>query len=274
MQTISHICVIKIEGNDAISFLNNLSTNLLQKAEFGTQSSIYSCILTPNGRFMFDFHLLQNHGKNSDENYILVHKDFTNSFIKYLSMYKLSADISLFATDFTVLHSFFEINDYFPDSRNKNLGFYKISNTANQSTNIDSTDISTQFHINRIKLKIADGFYDLTQRESIILEYGIDEPTAICYKKGCYLGQELISRTKHTGIIRKEIHYFPSNLELPKHEKITQNGVEIGKVLGSIYEEKPNIYHNLALIHKEKTNFEDIFETASFQHKFDLQYSQ
>jgi folate-binding protein YgfZ len=57
------------------------------------------------------------------------------------------------------------------------------------------------FHINTIINKIPIGYRDLSTASSIILEYNLDR--LIGWQKGCYLGQELMSRTKYQGIVRK-----------------------------------------------------------------------
>ena len=105
--------------------------------------------------------------------------------------------------------------------------------------------------------KIADGFHDLTQKESIILDYGFDTLNAISYTKGCYLGQELISRTKHTGVIRKKICGFKSEIFFEKGQDISQNEEKVGKVLGCCNG------NYLALINFEKSDFSNQFKVGS-----------
>lgn len=43
--------------------------------------------------------------------------------------------------------------------------------------------------------------------EAIPLEYNLDGLHGISYEKGCYIGQELIARTHHKGVVRKRV--FP-----------------------------------------------------------------
>ena len=221
---------IKISGKDTITLLNNLSTNLITTQKNGI---IYSCLLTPNGRFMYDFFLVQG-----AENYIITNKNFADGLRSYITMFKMGNEISFQKTDFSVVWS--EADGDFQDPRHPELGFYSI---------VDGKNIDvTAYHIHRIKLKIADGFHDLTQKESIILDFGLDQTNAISYTKGCYLGQELIARTHHTGVVRKKLFYFQSNIPLEKGSDISQNYANIGKVLGGIDG------HHLALIKFENLN--------------------
>lgn len=242
MEYIEDFAIIKITGSDTIKILHNLSTNSIEERD---SSIIYSCLLTPNGRFMFDFLFIQ-----SNQNYIVINKNFQNDFIKYISMYKMSADFSLENTSLKLLHSFVQKDDFLADPRNDKLGFYAIKEAGN-------VDTTTEYHENRIKLKIADGFYDLTQKESIILDYGFDTLNAISYTKGCYLGQELISRTKHTGVIRKKVCGFESEIFFEKGQDISQNEEKVGKVLGCCGG------NYLALINFEKADFSKDFNVES-----------
>lgn len=41
--------------------------------------------------------------------------------------------------------------------------------------------------------------------EAIPLEYNLAGLNAISFEKGCYIGQELIARTHHRGVIRKRL---------------------------------------------------------------------
>lgn len=46
--------------------------------------------------------------------------------------------------------------------------------------------------------------------DKIPFQYNLDLLNGISFKKGCYLGQELISRAFHTGIVRRRV--FPYHL--------------------------------------------------------------
>ena len=81
-------------------------------------------------------------------------------------------------------------------------------------------DSLIKYHQLRIEHKVIDGAYDLTIEKSIILEFGYHNISAINFDKGCYLGQELMTRTYRTGVIRKQI--FKIKIE-DMDEMISQN---------------------------------------------------
>jgi folate-binding protein YgfZ len=233
MQQLKDYSIIELSGKDSINLLNNLSTNVIQE---NPQSIVYSCLLTPNGRFMYDFLLIQEEEKK----YIAVNKNFTDGLISYINMYKMSSNCTLSTTEMNIAWN--KNEGKFQDPRHQKLGFYTLTEKC-------GNDCSIEYHINRIRNKIADGFYNLTQKESIILDYGFDDINAISYMKGCYLGQELIARSHHTGIVRKKVYYFECTQNLEKGAEILQNETKIGKILGGLNGEY------LALIKFENADF-------------------
>lgn len=88
------------------------------------------------------------------------------------------------------------------------------------------------------KFSILNGVVDSKYlSEKIPFQYNMDLLNGLSFQKGCYLGQELISRAYHTGIVRKRV--FPYELE-NKNETLTvdtvvkdRTGKEMGKVVVS-----------------------------------------
>ena len=68
----------------------------------------------------------------------------------------------------------------------------------------------------RIGLGLPDGGRDVPVERGVLLEYGFDELNGVDFNKGCYLGQELTSRTKHRGLVRKRL--MPVTIDGPAPE--------------------------------------------------------
>ncbi|MGV2432252.1 MAG UNVERIFIED_CONTAM: hypothetical protein LVQ98_02480 [Rickettsiaceae bacterium] len=67
-------------------------------------------------------------------------------------------------------------------------------------------------------------------------EYGAEELNAISYSKGCYVGQEVISRTKYQGEVRKKIYKISSTESLENIEygtEIISKAKKIGILLSA-----------------------------------------
>jgi tRNA-modifying protein YgfZ len=78
------------------------------------------------------------------------------------------------------------------------------------------TDVkSTDSYINdKYRYAVIDGNSDMVFEKSIPIEFGADEMRAIDYQKGCYIGQEVISRAKYQGVIRKKIYKLDFGTEI------------------------------------------------------------
>lgn len=59
----------------------------------------------------------------------------------------------------------------------------------------------------RMEKGVAEGPVEIPKGEAIPLEYNLAGLNAISFDKGCYIGQELVARTHHIGVIRKRL--FP-----------------------------------------------------------------
>lgn len=62
-----------------------------------------------------------------------------------------------------------------------------------------------QYHLQRYRQGIPEGPREIPRESALPMEVNIDLSHGIDFKKGCYLGQELTIRTKHTGVVRKRI---------------------------------------------------------------------
>ncbi|CAO1620428.1 unnamed protein product [Parajaminaea phylloscopi] len=78
-------------------------------------------------------------------------------------------------------------------------------------------DASDQDYIrHRMRQGVPDGTDELQMGQTMPLEANLDFMGGVDYKKGCYIGQELTSRTHHLGVVRKRI--MPVRLVPPEGE--------------------------------------------------------
>jgi folate-binding protein YgfZ len=93
----------------------------------------------------------------------------------------------------------------FPDPRVPNLwrGFAPVDQAVT-AEGLETTD-TQQYHLHRYLNGIAEGPHEISRESALPMEYNIDLSQGIDFKKGCYVGQELTIRTKHTGVVRKRV---------------------------------------------------------------------
>lgn len=199
MQELLDRSVISIYGKDAENFLQGLVTQ-----DVCNKVYVYSLMLSPQGRFLYDFFIYKQ-----NQNSFLV--DCTSSYkvglISKLKMHKLRKDLIIEdkTSELSVIYSLSKINlrdgiiMSLRDPRFEKLGYRTI---ASKSLTIPSTD--GLYYDCKYQYFIPEGI-DMIQSKSIPLEWGMDRLNAISFTKGCYVGQELTSRTKNVGTIRKQI---------------------------------------------------------------------
>lgn len=191
--------VFYISGNDRYRFLNGLITQDMGLLEKSAQPAIYTALLSPNGRYQFDFFVV-----NLSDSLMIVAHD-ADALLKRIQPYKLRLDVTFENAegDYRVygsMHPFDKVNGIsFQDPRHSELGYWLVTSEALQATNHYN-----EYRHNRFHLGIPDS-EDFEKDRSIILEWGFEELNGISFTKGCYMGQELMSRTKHVGQVRKRI---------------------------------------------------------------------
>ncbi|EEF50994.1 aminomethyltransferase, putative [Ricinus communis] len=96
---------------------------------------------------------------------------------------------------------------WFKDPRLDCLGFRGIF-PSNQTPPLVESDKETNeknYQLWRIENGVAEGSIEIPKGEAIPLEYNLACLNAISFDKGCYVGQELVARTHHRGVIRKRL---------------------------------------------------------------------
>jgi hypothetical protein len=229
--------IILIEGKDRFKFIQGIISNdieLLRK-----KPSIYSSLLTPQGKFQYDFFISNFKEKFYLECNISEQEELISKFM----MFKLRLDVKVsINSDYNIILSkkklnFSERNSSiifsFYDPRFDNSFFsrtYADSNFLNeikkQYVEIDEKRYETL----RLNYCIPDFSIDATKAKSLLLEMRFDELNGISWTKGCYMGQEITARMKYRNIVKKKIFKvlidFRSNLK----NEITLENETVGKL--------------------------------------------
>lgn len=191
--------VFYISGNDRYKFLNGLITQDVGLLEKGIQPVIYAALLTPNGRYQFDFFVVNL--KDS----LMVVAIAAEALLKRIQPYKLRLDVT-FELAIDICRVYGSLQPFtdskgvsFQDPRHPKLGYWLVATEA-----LGITSHYNEYRHNRFHLGVPDS-EDFEKDRSIVLEWGFEELNGISFTKGCYMGQELMSRTKHVGQIRKRI---------------------------------------------------------------------
>ena len=218
--------IIQISGTDADKFLQNLVTNdvLLMN------DAIYAMMLSPQGRFLFDMFIILRQG-----GYLLdVFTGTKDLLLKKLRMYKINMQVEIEDIEGWFVgyaHDIPQDGIYYQDPRYAKLGYRIIAKTFQD----DSLYLRDKY-----KYAIPDGGLDLLYDNAMPQEYGAEQLHAISYTKGCYVGQEVISRTKSQGVVRKRIYKIAADFDLVDivhGVEITIYGVKVGIFCSGLMQE-------------------------------------
>ena len=74
-----------------------------------------------------------------------------------------------------------------------------------QSFKAEDAQAEQQYTLRRYAFGIPEGEKELVHQTALVQESNIDYMGGVDFQKGCYVGQELVIRTQHTGVVRKRI---------------------------------------------------------------------
>lgn len=218
--------IIKIEGEDSAKFLQSIITN-----DINSKNTIYSLMLTPQGKFLFDFFITPK----DDYYFIEISTAQLEPFISKLKLYRLRSKISItHIPEYITIYSHQSLDlpklYEYKDPRYEGLGLRTIALANNPLSP------SNLYQEDKYKFALPEGYTELIQDKSMPLEYGLEHLNAISFTKGCYVGQEVISRTTYQGVIRKVIFRITAEEDLSNimpSTSITINDNKIGTLCSS-----------------------------------------
>lgn len=239
--------VISISGEEAGTFLNGLITADVDQVNSSSPS--YGALLTPQGKILFDFFLLKDGDRYLVDCSTLQKPDF----VKRLTFYKLRAkvDIADLSEELKVAAGWdgAELPGHaYSDPRVNEVGHRTMATAAELDGLVDAGVDAYERH--RISLGLADTDADIGSGELFPHEANFDQVNGFSATKGCYVGQEVVSRMRHKAKVRKRIVIAHGD-KLASGEDVITDGKVSGSVLSAAGED------GLALIRLDR--LEDAF---------------
>jgi tRNA-modifying protein YgfZ len=186
--------LIRVSGPDARAFLNNLLTQSLDHLVWPQLR--YSALLTPQGKVIADMMIWA-----AGDDAVVVDADPSRGadLMRRLTMYKLRSQVEI--ADVSDKHNVLVADDVFGeaqlDPRLPALGWRALSS-------IRSPDGAAAYDAKRIALGVPDLARDAGVDEVFAGEALLDELNGVDFQKGCFVGQENVSRMKRRATTRKK----------------------------------------------------------------------
>jgi folate-binding protein YgfZ len=226
--------IVRVAGPEAETFLQNIITaDMASLAEAGIA---YGGLLTPQGKILFDF-LIHDRPQGDDGGDVFLFDlpaGQADAFIKRLGFYRLRAKVDItLAQDLAVFAAWTDGDNApagaRPDPRLEELGRRWIAEPGSVTTDATCDD----WHAHRITLTVPESGVDFVFGEAFPYDAAMDALNGIAFAKGCYIGQEVVSRMQHRGTARRRIVGLGADRQLPEAgADITIDGRPIGR-LGS-----------------------------------------
>lgn len=227
--------IIRISGEDARSFLQGLLTADMVKLSVGAPA--FAALLTPQGKVIADMIVAEADGEWGGDIFLDVPRALAPDLARRLSMYKLRAKVTIEDLSATGGIAVYYAGDEppdeagvaYPDPRLKALGTRLIAEAEWLRNEIFDGEDAWQAH--RIRLGVPEGGKDFIYGEVFPHEADMDQLNGIAFDKGCYVGQEVVSRMQHRGTARNRIVpvVYPEGFSALEGLDVTAAGKLVGK---------------------------------------------
>jgi folate-binding protein YgfZ len=203
--------VVKVSGDDARNFLNGLVTTDVTLLRPGLGR--FGALLTPQGKITVDFLITEAPSGHGGGFLIDCPRALAQGLAAKLGFYKLRAKVTVenLSDGLGVLAAWdgdpaAKPDLAFADPRNAALGWRILvpEELAQKVADLIGADLvdSTAYDAHRIASGVPRGGLDFMYGDAFPHETNMDRLHGVDFDKGCYIGQEVVSRMQHRGTAR------------------------------------------------------------------------
>lgn len=257
---LSHLDVLEISGDDAITFLQGQVTNDVK--QLSADSTHYTGYCSPKGRLLALFFAFTFNNKL----HLQLNHKLAEPIAKRLKMYVMRSKVTINnVSDCTakiglsganipqLLKPFFSHvpTQAFDSTANEKATLICLPNAGAPRYEIigETENLKTIWQVLKTDckpvgkpcwdwLEIRAGIPEIylnTQEEFVPQMVNLDALSAINFKKGCYTGQEIVARTHYLGKVKRRTHLAHIDTSTPPlaGDDVLQNNEIVGKIVRS-----------------------------------------
>jgi len=203
--------VVKVSGEDARNFLNGLVTT--DVTELKPAQGRFGALLTPQGKIVVDFLITEAPGGHGGGFLFDCPRALAKTLTDKLAFYKLRAKVAVenLSDSLGVIAAWdgepaVTPDLAFADPRDQALGWrilapQELAAKVAALIGADLVDASA-YEAHRIACGAPRGGLDFTYGDAFPHETNMDRLHGVDFDKGCYVGQEVVSRMQHRGSAR------------------------------------------------------------------------
>jgi folate-binding protein YgfZ len=206
--------VVKVDGADARRFLNGLLTSDI--AALTPETPRFAALLTPQGKILFDGIVAAVPPEDGTALFIDCPRALAPDLVRRLNFYKLRAKLIIedLSEALAVLAAWdgtgtTEYGLVYPDPRLPALGLRVMlpPHLAEAAAgDLVATLVGSEaYEAHRIALGVPRGGVDFAYGDAFPHEADMDQLNGVDFDKGCYVGQEVVSRIEHRARARSRI---------------------------------------------------------------------
>ncbi len=225
--------VVRVAGGDAEKLLQGLVTS--DVALLTPARALFAALLTPQGKILFDFVISLQGGA-----YLLdTAAAHAPQLAKRLEMYRLRSrvDISDDSAKYRVLAAWGDAGGTgLADPRLPALGARILlgpGSAAETPAQFAINAAERDYHAHRIALGVPEGGKDYALGDTFPHDANLDALNGVSFTKGCFVGQEVVSRMQHRATARRRIVIVEGDAPLEPGLEIAAGASKIGTI-GSV----------------------------------------
>jgi tRNA-modifying protein YgfZ len=201
--------VVRVSGPDATGFLQGLLTNDVER--LGPGGARYAALLSPQAKILFDMIVVREPDRDGSPYCLDCAAAQAGDLAKRLGFYKLRAKVTIAdeSADRAVVAFWGGEPEHaagaliYADPRDPRLGWRAIVPRAKAPA--VGWEHADMYEGLRIGVGAPKGGLDFAYGEVFPHDANLDLLHGVDFDKGCYVGQEVVSRMKHRGTARKRI---------------------------------------------------------------------
>jgi len=209
--------IVKVSGDDARKFLNGLAT--CDMARVTPAAARFAALLTPQGKIIVDFIVAEAPAEDGGGFFLDCPRALAAALVEKLNFYKLRAkvvceDLSE-ALGVMAVWGGTATTEYglcYADPRLPALGNRVVLPphvAAEAAADLGATLAEADaYEAHRIALGVPRGGADFIYGDTFPHEADMDQLAGVDFDKGCYVGQEVVSRVQHRNSARNRVVPF------------------------------------------------------------------
>lgn len=218
--TLENRAFIAVSGPEAEDFLQGIITT--DVPSIGAGEAFAGALLTPQGKIMFEFMI----SRATDGFVIETDSASGDAFAKRLTLYRLRAKVAIARLEAVAVTIIWD--EAAPASAVRDMRFAKAGVDVFRVPGASGAADVAPYTTLRIVNGISGGAEDGDATDFFPHDLMMDKNGGLNFRKGCYVGQEVVSRMQHRSTARRRLVTVRADAPLAAGAALSVNGREIG----------------------------------------------